>query len=362
MNNVVTLIDRHDCIFYAFKHTSHKPQKGPTCLYYAMNYIRIRYRHIPPLEGSEGRAIEKIVSSWRKALTTDYHLRKVADERLEDLIMYVVPHGSTICKKTIIGTAKKIAQTKLPLDIRKALIVHGKEFQKSNARDFLGFLETKIRDAHKKSIDISLDLLKNLNLVALISFFNKPTLCSLDKKGHSFFAFHPPLKSNLQTNLTCFRLAARAIAFVYQLTPSKWKKEHGIQALISALKEKGPMVTQSCVGQSYYLDKEEKSRCTLANYPLFYFPKGAKRNPEMKNFHAIVIVGAQIIDHQKLVYFLDPRDDNRDVAKIHVASYQTLTGYMFHPIGHSIQFWDLSKDKNATTWPACYGFHAPSKS
>jgi hypothetical protein len=309
-----------------------KAQKGGTCWWYALNYLRPRYRNVNSKELSEARKIEQENSLLRKQFSSALLLEEISEARRHLfpqatdrevaewffanqhilLLTYqphsqfkhgTVPHYSgshRILKRQIVA----ILSHELPYSLESVLLL--KQFISQNVfASINSFLMNQ-------TADFCLDFLQKREI-------------SIQKFCHDLSdRFRPILTQrrfsnnllweNLSTSskyCLLYSLSIKVIAESFSLEESTWKPAQGIKALISELKHYGPLYVTGYFGRGRYRTAPYLCRETINGNPLYRWDEST-RIPQQTNdsSHAIVITGAAIKKKNSFIYFRDPSDQS----------------------------------------------------
>lgn len=288
-------------------------QKGPTCWFYAYNYLRLRlgsdfeqeyddiFTLLMDLKKTEPKEVfdflnevmiplkllrkkEKIISSYRKIVTHS--------SELEDL------------RKQICGSKdnEPIAKLKLnPSDstseVEKDFYAYVAEFRNQQAiTSFKEFLTLKINE------------LQNNAAIDVFEKLNNPQALEMVKQIENESPAH--LKAPRMQSLV--RLIG---ATQLGLKKSKFKHTDNIDQLIETITTEGAIVIASKEAPVYYELKaaQQVKDHNDANYKIFSLPPSRRldaKEIEQMNYHAVVIVGAEKGIGNNIgsnyVYFIDP--------------------------------------------------------
>lgn len=287
-------------------------QKGSTCGYYALQILRNEQRigKCPPESQQIKRKVEVMVSQHRKALTEIDKELAFRIDFAEDLTEAF--EGS--CTKENAQQFLAHQTDQLALEPKKKCIAALQDFLKQDLyHDFYTYANESYLQAQMAAHE---QLLKKFGLsieaIRYIPMHFKQTwetMTSREKEKH-------------ERNLT-FTYSASA----YGCRHSPWHPDQPIASLIEQLKQLGPQLINGQIGRQFYEDPPFQLNQTIEGRSIFGWKPNSKRK-EIKFFHAVVIIGAQIKDRKNLVYFIDPVDgsDPNDIStqKIYAISYDRL--------------------------------------
>ena len=240
-------------------------QKGGTCWYYSLSFLR-------PRIGSQGdalsgeqpekllqmRKVEKRISNFRKELTK---IREVQDridlsiERLESL------------KR--IEKSKQLPDAELHrLYESGALKMNAglNEVSQSLLEEFERFRETKFKSFADYLEDRTVHCNEQLKTIPI-----------KEKAAREKFAEEISGINSRQSALTTKMTFTIAVMEAYQLKASEWSPADGITGLIAALQKEGPLSVGGAIGSGYYANPPQKLTTNKVvdkhcgnHYELFY--------------------------------------------------------------------------------------------
>ncbi len=287
-----------------------KPQKGPTCTYYAMMSIAPRIGKKPLPFHEEERIAERLVSARRKChlnLNYVYNLRYFADKI------------STLLKVDKITKEVIRANFAIVLTIKNVTGLDGKalnDFMESKLKiDFLEYVHALY---YKASIQIESKFLTKIICPQILEQYYVENFQQIFKKQWS--------EVQLYEEQSVLQALADEVSFkIRQLQASFWHPSQEIDQLISELWLHGPHMIGGYFGKVYYIDEPILLKDRIQNRKIYAWPVGAKRKVDTVA-HSVVIVGANKVD--KRVYYIDPQDGSNpaqpDSAKVYATSYETL--------------------------------------
>lgn len=326
------------------------PQKGPNCIFYAMNMLRCR---IGPLAGPgrEGaRKIEKACSTVRKKETA---LSMTWDKGMSFVLDYLREKKIPLNREAI----KKI----MP-ELAGIVLIHKQLEVLEILQDFCAQSEEDSFEAYSKKRRSSLegDIYR--------TFFNtlgvspeeaydeialSPARCCLQIVycGGIFFGLNPTRKEIRETLGRDFKaicptwieyIRAKgsesiALQSIYPMVAkdkfgflkSSWMPKDDIKKLTECLASEGPLLVEGVYGTARYTKsptrfKEAKDAPALIP-PIFVW-KPSDRCKDITLGHAIVVVGTRTIKDQGYVCFVDPTDGSDPAnllqRKTYMISYQ----------------------------------------
>jgi hypothetical protein len=248
-----------------------KRQKGHTCVYYALSFIRDRIGPASSPAFKEERRLEKIASSWRKSITKlgNYNYEKDMPKILD-------------CHKTLY----------------KAL---GKDFDK----EFESFKREFTQHA-----------LLQVPAVQVQLGGKYPA-----DKDRVFGDFSDPKAPDHLANFMTYSTVARALGF----EDSSYNPHMPVTTLIQILSHEGPIVVSSMLGVHAYLIEPHILKQKIGDLTVRGWTPGAPKAEGSKIGHFITIIGAQKDGDKERVYFIDPNDSSIPGVqrKIYTVSYKT---------------------------------------
>lgn len=374
--SIETLVSSQNCIIYKLPHGKPDPnvpfskdrprvrqsaQKGSTCWYYLFNMIRTRIGKFPDESTMKARAIEKLVSRYRKNIT-----------KFENSFPFSLSFRSSEAKKITPEIAEKLLKenteklyaaipfkVKQEAELRRLLADFSSKKLFENFDKFLTFhiiaKETELAYYFIKSIPkelIPYDHKAQVN--ELLKAFEETDYLKMMKDQEAMFniTFLNGKSNSLET------YAHMLIARLYKLRETTWKPVQGIDAFIEVLKKDGPLSVGGKFGVPYY-DNPPKLKAQVNKTHGLY---GWDENPTENAFasHEILIVGVtkwvddkdstKIDPLNSRVVFLDPSDPsdptNPSQQRMLTMSWKTFTS-IIKDVTSQIG------DNN----PECYGYH-----
>lgn len=127
--------------------------------------------------------------------------------------------------------------------------------------------------------------------------------------------------------------ATRLMAKGYGLKTILFKEMNTMNGLIQALKTKGPLMVHGFYGSPFYAGEEPVIfKDKVGDHALYGWKKGTPTTPDMGIVHAIVVVGADVKEDKKLVYWINPEDCNDpkkpDSQRVFVSSFESFMNRM----------------------------------
>jgi hypothetical protein len=254
-------------------------QKGRICSYYALLPLRVRIGPIHPLTAREDRSIEKTISLWRKQMSAYDALHCISDDFSSDYYVGINQYDENLLRA---------------FDINPLHMITG---------------------------IVDLSLMWNTSTASEKAEMMELAQSKWDEQS-------PRSKRAYLRDFVRHTLIVK-----YQLQPSSWTPYQSIDTLIQTLKNEGPMAVGGTLGLPSYKATALCSARKIASHSIYYFPKGAERKKNGLG-HVIVLIGAEKIGDQELVYYNDPNDISDPIIgkKIYTQSYKTFTSSIDKPI------------------------------
>lgn len=289
------------------------PQKGDTCMYYALQILRNERKPINHPQAPshlQPSAAEKSISKYRKIQTRIDQYFPMDNARFlagrtasgvftqTDALSFMVKHLHRKDLKEVLDS------------LYNALTIFCEQDEDD---DFFHFME----ELHSQKImQARLSLLKE-NGITL------PFHATKDVKRLQFA---------IENQVKCL------MAYIYKVRKSPWHPLQPIEKLIENLNLYGPHLVIGKFGQNFYQTEAIKLPETIAGRTILGWPGHVTRiNENEAAFHAVVIVGATVKEEERCVYFVDPLDgsDPSDIntQKIYEISYQELTTSIANSLG-----------------------------
>jgi hypothetical protein len=106
-----------------------------------------------------------------------------------------------------------------------------------------------------------------------------------------------------------------------------------VQGMIKTLQTKGPLMINGRFGKHFYAGKEpEKFDEKIGTHALYGWKKGTPTSEVNGIGHSIVLIGAEVKDSKKYVYWINPEDSNNpadpDSQKVYISSFESIATRM----------------------------------
>lgn len=325
-------------------------QKGPTCLYYAMNLLRERIGKLFSPEYQKARDIEKQCSLFRKNITC-LENEKVLIEQVIAKIRVNPNRGQA--REILSGLenrSKTLSEEEdlSPEDIEDSNTLLNR-FQKFCAQKQSDNLSEYFLDHYKAEYcRIHDQFLKAMGFDPEVMYENKRKKELLtdfyDKKGISFNQTRESML-DLLFNKMCPSWKSLSVTDKYSefvdfrdsvllqasgFKETQWNPKQSIEVLIDNLKIHGPLLMSGAVGKIFYEKPPEKVN-KVAGRNIYGWKKGDLKKT-LHSFghrisHVVVVIGAEKGGPREgFIYFVDPNDGseprNPEMQRIYVTSYQ----------------------------------------
>lgn len=315
MINVQSPIETELLLFANPLHGNKKFQKGAlgTCSYYALNYIRDRYKYAKSRD--EERKIEKNWSENRRKSMILNFCHIVASHGVDEILKEIKDDSNfiemiDILKQRLKMTIKKFLNNYAPrFDLQKEIRIYldGFEIYLKKFSNETKFKKNMEQYYFKKFADLQ------------IYFLTKIINVNLDELIKDFFiqrGFRPrPLNSNSiefgYTLLPCIYHEQQIKS--YQLQFSTWNpRKNNLTSLIKELESKGPHVFIMNGNIVEHINKKFiKKKNGFNIYEVTFNEKPAFFS------HTITVVGGgENNKNQKFIYYIDPNDSYSDKSKV----------------------------------------------
>ncbi|MBS0606599.1 MAG: hypothetical protein KF898_06910 [Parachlamydiales bacterium] len=307
-----------------------KSPQGPICWYYALKFLREQYGPKAPACFLKQRVLEKLISSYRKALT------EARKETLREEELVHEYRSNPLLKKLVQASSPEaiLVQSKISYGENSSVVKLAELMKDFSAQikytDLSKFAYCRKLD---RTIAIHAQYLKILKTDPHIEFEKERALrpwqtLELEKLPYEFQA-------------TFFStLAIRTIARdVYQMRESRWSPHQPVTGLIQELIERGPMFMSGLFGRTFYHADCQPLDDKLHGKTIWCWPVGSAIETDGSSpTHSIIVIGA---DHEGSrggrVYFIDPSDGSDPAdperQKVYAMSYLRLAEKIFDLFG-----------------------------
>ena len=302
------------------------PQKGNTCWYYGLKFIREHYGKDPHPVFAEKRDLEKVGSDRRK-------LQTLQDKSYQE----------SLAIANQLATDPNYAHRKInTLEGAKAFLPRIHELQSSTSPEVRAEASKLFKVlspfCSQEKFDDLHEFLKNDNFTKRnlfnTIFLNKlglePAVMYSEEHCEGYYSKSWDEMTAIEKGPYLDSLAFRAsYQICYQLPESPWHPSMPISGLISALETFGPHYMKGMFGKAFYKSQPLTMKDKVQDRTIWYWPPGAER-VELGKSHSIVIVGARETESSSggLVYFIDPLDGSDpstpEQQKIYAMSYKRL--------------------------------------
>jgi hypothetical protein len=301
-------------------------QKGGTCWYYSLSFLR-------PRIGSQGdaltgeqpekliqmRKVEKRISNFRKELTkiTEEKDRIVNSiDRLESLKRIEKTKSLPDAELHRLYESGALKMNAGLNEVSQSLLEEFEKFRKTKFKSFADYLENRTVQCNEQ-----------LKVIPI-----------KEKDVREKFAEELSGINSRESALTTKKTFTIAVMEAYQLKTSEWHPANGITGLIAALQKEGPLSVAGAIGSGYYANPPQKltknevvDKHCGNHYELFSWKPtdGFDANKHAAS-HAVTIIGAQRGTTKKpddgYVFFIDSNDQSKpdEKRKVYQISFKRL--------------------------------------
>ncbi|MBA2653060.1 MAG: hypothetical protein H0U73_12475 [Tatlockia sp.] len=328
-------------------------QKGNTCHYYVMNYLRDRIGKFASDDMAEKRKIEKLLSNQRKEISkstiissyerllsnttvldhgdeylTIESIQLALNKTLQNFLMdegfykffernYQRPFAEEdkVYMANFISEIKNTYQFCSENEYQKnELLDLNKLTQIKQSRDKISFYERCFKEYHVDINEFYMQYREEFEGIAYTDLEPLPVSLNQLSDGKKQYVLHQMYQiSSFQLN---------------NIISSDWHPKDGIDSLISVIKECGPMIVSGTMGTMYY-DKTSIIDLKIGEIPVKGFKPNSAKIDQNSNAHAILVIGVTKTGYEKtksdLVYYIDPGVPQKvnSPLSIFVVSYNT---------------------------------------
>lgn len=291
-----------------------KPQKGNTCLYYALQ-ILLNEKKIgknPSSSQLETREQEKKFSMHRKELTRVENNLKFRFDFAEQFVFGVYKSRSKADVQIFLEFLNTYPNTILEGQRERCKNALEEFCNQKEYDDFILFA----KDTYYKAIMDVHQIILGKTL--------QPFMDQYKKRFNRDWKDATERQQDLFLKNTIFALNYQ----LYGAKKSSWHPSQPFEKFVAELKQHGCHFVVGRYGHSYY-KKEPFKWGELEGRSVFGWKPDAERKDDNSGIsHTIVIVGATYINGKELIFFVDPKDgsDPKDIKtqKIYVMSYNRL--------------------------------------
>ncbi|MCE5318159.1 MAG: hypothetical protein LLG04_12470 [Parachlamydia sp.] len=272
-------------------------QKGATCWYYAMNFLRPRCGKSSP--NHPMRAAEVKISAIRKMHTK-------LDEKF-DLQSQVVRTLARMCNVSNFNK-EQVQQLIDSIRAPKCLELLQEFCAQKDVEDLFKFVQISYLKGRVGIIEPLVVALSGKNLQQWYTEtkpYPKPWKDLDVREGLWFCDWMLRITLNIQ------------LGFV----GSTWHPGQSLNELFQELKKHGPLMFYGRHGQGFYLNPSFELTTAIAGRTIFGWKPNTPKDNE-REYHSVVVVGVNL--DTKVVYFVDPRDSSGPQPKdqkVYVTSY-----------------------------------------
>jgi len=346
---------------------SQSSQKGPTCSYYAFNFIRSRigsklgdkleelFKEDKQLSALQTKALERLLEYRKKEKATSLlrkkrtslHDRKGQLKNYADSVKFILEVMDGVEYKTVSKDMidkymlmSKVCKKEACLHSKKDFLALANKFKK---QDKFGDLESFISNNY---IFDEMNLLKSyINSLGMINNYYEEII-----KVYGPRTTYAKLADKLKyVSLSSFveKIAARNYGFEY----SSWCPSYGVNALKKDISNRGAIVFGGYYGSSYYDSGPLKGNGIKdRNYEVYFWKRGAASyENSTAGAHAIAVIGIEAnkvktkdgkIKIQDTVLFIDPNDSSslKNPRKVYRLSYNSFVERLLSVHGQTFAF------------------------
>ncbi len=331
-------------------------QKGDTCHYYTMNYLRDRIGKSASPHLENKRALEKLLSKHRKELTKLTIVRACEWSIANTAVVFISQNPEAY--KSIDAIQLILAKTFQVLMQDAGFYTHfahtnGYPLKKEYVPYMMDFIK-QIKDTYKNYLAkgyeqerlFDLNYLTDLKQAnAFIEFYqncfkelgldieeqyrlyrescvNIPTLLALPESMNDLEDSSKAMVLHTMYNDRCAQLN--------NLKLSDWHPDAGIDALMNVLREHGPVMTSGYLGAFYY-EPDSTVNLTIGAIQATGFKPNTANITDISDSHVVLVVGVTKKGYENssadLVYFVDPKVPQQpdQPVQIFAVSYNTFT-------------------------------------
>lgn len=311
-------------------------QKGETCSYYVMNYLRDRIGKVVPAGMEEKRKLESLISKQRKEYTKLTIVRACEWALVSTAAQYINVHRAE--HRTIDSIQETLIRT---VQVFLADPGFNVFFEQTNGYPFLPehqeYMKEFIRELKSTyqyylskgyPLQELLDIVKLTELKqskAFISFYEKcfkahhldvNELYNMFRKDCSGIVGIYPLPSSLNDfqddakNMILHQIYLMNNLRLNNIKQSNWHPKDGIDGLINLIRERGPLMASGFIGKHYYDESSIVDLKVGKIHARGFKPNSAKISKD-SDAHVILIIGVTKCGYEKsksdLVYYIDPK-------------------------------------------------------
>jgi hypothetical protein len=295
-------------------------QKGLDCWWYAFNRIRYRF-NAPGNEKLPERIVERAGSDRRKTLAKIHLVSLFLEDDWADRLKAVTRQSlESLEAREDLSENRVFCFRREPVSLRPYVDEYISSIGKDNFYDFLKNL------LRKKSHQANDQFFKAVGSSSSEAFAKwvQTDPCVANLRNIKRRSDLPPDEALAFMNgLVQLEFAKRI-----HLLPSQWTPLLPFKALCEELQRHGPLCVSGLFGKSVYKTPPHEVR-RINKLPVYAW---SPKDPPLptKNAHAVVLVGAEKVDGQEIVYFTDPNDSSGpEGQKIYAMSYRRLTSPQF---------------------------------
>ncbi|MGQ3889975.1 hypothetical protein ACQUW5_13210 [Legionella sp. CNM-1927-20] len=304
-------------------------QKGGTCWYYVLNYLRIRYGKDFPNQDYPYRRIERILSLFRNNIVK---IENITSKFLASLESLQFEYQKEEIDKII---AEKRLNINQELSLKSEDPFKEEEIQL--LKNFLNQFEFN-------------ELSLYINNIILLKYITNARHCLEELGINSNHALQEHIKEHANFEFDNLTISDEYIIFQnliyleavkqYHLKISTWNPCYKIEHLIEHLNKEGPLAVSG-----YFQFKEDFLPSLESNKigirPLYYLEELTIEYGDIG--HAVLIIGAEINDSGEWVFYLDP-NDSTGTSKVYKIPYHYLNKVIADIYGYPFSEADQTKN------------------
>lgn len=302
-----------------------KGQDNGTCWYYTLNYLRRRVGKDPAAQGLEERRLEKIVSKGRKALSRH-------GDGLKEHLEYI-ENNKEFFLSIYTGNVESFRHHEMLQKNHWQMMLTAF----SGQREYLIFYEYLKAVPRENELNLYLQILKDLGRDPVKMFDEQKVI-----RRPLGSIFSKPVTWESQSLIDKLKAAnffvIQAAAEAYGLRISSWAPHQPFDELIREITAHGSLTLSGFHGPTCYFTSPVKIGKEIEGRAVYGWRPGAPRKKTLG--HMILVVGAEKVARQQLVYLIDPNHASDPQApekqRLYCISYRNLcqnaadlSGYLY---------------------------------
>ncbi|MGR3951448.1 MAG: hypothetical protein QRY74_00780 [Chlamydia sp.] len=288
--------------------------KGRAAWYPAFQILKGSY-HASNTKDWAQRRVEKALSTFQKNLyqpKTSYHKFLIyyqLDTELQRACQEYRRDNSNLDQLTAILNNKNIQIQDLLLEV-----IESYKIDKGANQNLALFIEAELDDMMYDNF---------FNFMKSIGDAKSSILYIYDKFSTDTSLSRGQVRDKL--SMVIKNRAEEIFGFKY----ASWKPSQEFSKLVNELKDNGPLIIHGQFGPLYYEEAPIQSKILFEGRALFYWRPNARTRSGFNGSYSFILVGAQEIGKQQVVYYILPNDDSDPKApekqRIFCMSYERLT-------------------------------------